>query len=115
MELLMAVAIIAVMLVIFIPVMTRQLEKVRETADAASIRSAYGDAVQESLSSGGLAASAESAEMTQWEAGWIHAGDLLVGDRRINEIPEISAVKSGDVVVVSVQDTTASYSVIKAK
>ena len=44
-ELLIVVAIIAVLVAIAIPVFTSQLEKSRESTDAANIRSAYAEAV----------------------------------------------------------------------
>lgn len=48
-ELLIVVAIIAVLVAIAIPVFTTQLEKAREATDLANIRSAYGAAVSEYL------------------------------------------------------------------
>ena len=51
-ELLIVVAIIAVLVAIAIPVFTSQLEKSRESTDAANIRSAYAEVVAEALTDG---------------------------------------------------------------
>lgn len=50
-ELLIVVAIIAVLVAISIPIFTSQLEKAREAADAANIRSQYGEVMSEALTS----------------------------------------------------------------
>ena len=54
-ELLIVVAIIAVLTAIAIPVFTSQLEKSREATDLANVRSAYAEAVTTYLSNGGNA------------------------------------------------------------
>ena len=51
-ELLIVVAIIAVVVAIAIPVFTTQLEKSREATDVANVRSAYAEVVAEALSQG---------------------------------------------------------------
>ena len=51
-ELLIVVAIIAVLVAIAIPVFTSQLEKSREATDAANIRSAYAEVVADALTDG---------------------------------------------------------------
>lgn len=43
MELLIAVAIIAILVAVAIPIFTSQIEKSREATDAANIRNAYAD------------------------------------------------------------------------
>ena len=52
-ELLIVVAIIAVLVAIAIPVFTSQLEKSREATDTANIRSAYAEVVAEALTQSG--------------------------------------------------------------
>ena len=69
MEMLIVVAIIA------IPTFTAQLEKAREAADIANIRSAYAEAMANYLSGEftdkkNTEASAETVEMTQTVVGW---------------------------------------------
>ncbi len=55
-ELLIVVAIIAVLVAIAIPVFNAQLEKARENTDIANLRSAYGEAVATYLSENSLPA-----------------------------------------------------------
>ncbi len=50
-ELLIVVAIIAVLVAISIPVFTSQLEKARDAADAANLRAQYAEAAAKALSS----------------------------------------------------------------
>lgn len=52
-ELLVVVAIIAVLVAIAIPIFTSQLEKSREATDAANIRSQYAEVMTDSLTNGG--------------------------------------------------------------
>jgi prepilin-type N-terminal cleavage/methylation domain-containing protein len=52
-ELLIVVAIIAVLVAISIPIFTSQLEKAREATDAANIRSQYAEVMSEAITSGG--------------------------------------------------------------
>ena len=60
-ELLIVVAIIAVLVAVAIPVFTAQLEKARQATDVANLRSAYAEAVAGYLGTG---AAAESPEYT---------------------------------------------------
>lgn len=74
-ELLIVVAIIAVLVAIAIPVFTSQLEKAREGVDAANIRSAYAEVVAARMGAG----SAEYYKDTvikQKTGGWITANDF---------------------------------------
>lgn len=67
-ELLIVVAIIAVLVAIAIPVFTTQLEKSREATDMANVRSAYGTVTIQFLNDG----SAHSVSVTaqQKQSGW---------------------------------------------
>ena len=69
MEMLIVVAIIAILIAIAIPVFTNQLEKSREAADIANIRSAYAEAMVDFLDSSD-SVSATTAKMTQANEGW---------------------------------------------
>lgn len=71
MEMLIVVAIIAILIAIAIPTFTTQLEKAREAADIANIRSKYSEAMVKYLD-GKADTSAETPEMTQTKAGWDH-------------------------------------------
>ena len=70
MEMLIVVAIIAILIAIAIPTFTTQLEKAREAADIANIRSAYSEAMVKYLN--GDATPVTTPDMTQTTAGWDH-------------------------------------------
>lgn len=76
MEMLIVVAIIAILIAIAIPTFTTQLEKAREAADIANIRSAYSEAMVKyldgAMKDGSPDTSATTPEMTQTKAGWDH-------------------------------------------
>lgn len=68
-EMLIVIAIIAVLVAVSIPVVTGQLEKAREAADAANIRAAYAEVMIDAL--GGDAASyTKTVTITQKDAEW---------------------------------------------
>lgn len=69
MEMLIVVAIIAILIAIAIPTFTAQLEKAREAADIANIRSAYSEAMVKYLN-GDATTTATTPAMTQNTAGW---------------------------------------------
>ena len=98
MEMLIVVAIIAILIAIAIPTFANQMEKAREAADIANIRNAYSEAMVAYLS-GTTPASAETQKMTQTKSDWTtltwpeYLGDKLT-------------VEKDDVVVVTV--TTAA-------
>lgn len=64
-ELLIVVAIIAVLVAIAIPVFTSQLEKSRESTDAANVRSAYAEVVTAYLADGTTTSMEVKAQQTQ--------------------------------------------------
>lgn len=72
MEMLIVVAIIAILVAIAIPTFTSQLEKAREAADIANIRSAYSEAMVKFLDNNTTseAVSVVSQNMTQKKADW---------------------------------------------
>ena len=73
-ELLVVVAIIAVLVAIAIPIFTKQLEKGRESTDAANIRSQYAEVMAEAISNGvdvNVDGSAfAKIDLKQKKAGW---------------------------------------------
>ncbi len=69
-ELLIVVAIIAVLVAIAIPVFTTQLEKSRESTDVANVRSAYAVVVSEALTQATPAAITSTITLKQQQAGW---------------------------------------------
>ena len=68
-ELLIVVAIIAVLVAIAIPIFTSQLERSREATDAANIRSAYAEVVADALTDGTEDVSRE-VQLRQSVDGW---------------------------------------------
>ena len=64
-ELLIVVAIIAVLVAIAIPVFTSQLERSREATDIANVRAAYGEAISAYLSDGTAQSITVDAKQTQ--------------------------------------------------
>ena len=102
MELLIVVAIIAVLIAIAIPVFSAQLEKAREATDAANIRSAYAEVMVQYLD--GTYADGIEVELTQTQYGWqndsIKAGKI--GSIAVS--PTLDKVDEGGTVVVTVDD-----------
>ncbi len=83
-ELLIVVAIIAVLVAISIPVFSTQLEKSRESVDIANIRSAYAEAMVAALDN-----TAYSKEITkkQTKAGWEEAhADATIGETALSTV-----------------------------
>lgn len=68
-ELLIVVAIIAVLVAIAIPVFTSQLEKSREATDAANIRSAYAEVMVKAIDDNSTS-STETVNLKQTQGGW---------------------------------------------
>ncbi len=68
-ELLIVVAIIAVLVAIAIPTFTNQLEKAREATDAANIRALYAEVMAEYLETGN-AVGAKTIPVQQRKEGW---------------------------------------------
>lgn len=91
-ELLIVVAIIAVLVAIAIPVFTSQLEKSKESTDAANIRSRYAEAIVKILDDPATAHTIENVTLKQGQDGWqnddaaaglaglAHTGDAATGD-----------------------------------
>ena len=106
MEMLIVVAIIAILIAIAIPTFSSAMEKAREAADIANIRSAYAQAMADSLCNN-ADASVKTGAMTQATAGWSYI-----------EIPSYLSgasgwknVQKGDTVTVKVaQDGTITIS-----
>ena len=94
-ELLIVVAIIAVLVAIAIPIFSSQLEKSREATDLANVRSAYATLVADYLTNTGAAAEKSiEVPVTQKEANWQSAGD--------NANYELQQMKDGAISTVNV-------------
>lgn len=84
-ELLIVVAIIAVLVAIAIPVFTTQLEKSREATDLSNVRSAYAEAVAEYLANGATASTKAVVASTQQKvSGWQMPSEQAVLNTRVN-------------------------------
>ncbi len=107
-ELLIVVAIIAVLVAIAIPVFTSQLEKSRESTDAANVRSAYAEVVTKYLSDG--TSDGMSVEARQQQSGWQTSPQptlVYQGNGAQEELPFSAHVKGESYKVnISVDETT---------
>ena len=79
-ELLIVVAIIAVLVAIAIPVFTTQLEKSREATDMSNLRAAYAEVMAEYLSNGATGTPSATVKARQTQANWQNTenGKLIV-------------------------------------
>lgn len=80
-ELLVVVAIIAVLVAIAIPIFSSQLEKAREATDAANIRAAYAEVVSDQLTDGKT--TLKPVVLTQTQKGWQDTTITKIGDTEI--------------------------------
>lgn len=122
MEMLIVVAIIAVLVAIAIPVFTNQLEKAREATDMANIRSAYAEVMATALTdtdrssdaetdvgngvkrtvTNGVATWTKTVAAVQKQAGW-QSGQPEIGGNK-----DVKAVTSGSSWTVSYTEGAAS-------
>lgn len=106
MEMLIVVAIIAVLIAIAIPTFAATLERSREATDAANIRAAYAEAMSDMLTNG-AASTKTAAAMTQATAGWANTeiGATKIGTAALSTI---SPVKGNTVTVTVALDGTTT-------
>ena len=96
-ELLIVVAIIAVLVSVAIPVFTTHLEKAREAADLSNIRAAYAEVTAEALVNDTSLDIKREVSLKQMQNGWQTGGsELFVGD--IN-VKAMAPTGEGSVVV----------------
>lgn len=124
MEMLIVVAIIAVLVAIAIPVFTNQLEKAREATDMANIRSAYAEVmacaltdtpsdankVSKGNNQAGDTTWSKDVDICQATAGWINQADLNIAGVKNNDLP---SVKKGDQVTVTFNETQNTVTIVK--
>ena len=105
-ELLIVVAIIAVLTAIAIPVFTSQLERSREATDLSNIRAAYAEAVSEYLAAGAnTQKTATVSTIQQQDEGWLlDDGNPLLKTRVNGSEADVSLpkIKKGAIVTVTV-------------
>lgn len=83
-ELLIVVAIIAVLVAIAIPVFTSQLEKSREATDLSNIRSAYAEVMADYLANGASSGTSATGSLRQTQNSWQMGSDQAVLHTRVN-------------------------------
>ena len=109
-ELLIVVAIIAVLVAIAIPVFSSQLEKAKESTDLANLRAAYAEASVAALESDSGTGTADSVAMTQGTAGWTSGNaSATIAKKNVNDDSVLKTVKKGDVITVTVSETGVSF------
>ena len=104
-ELLVVVAIIAVLVAISIPIFSGQLAKAKESTDAANIRAAYAEAAAESLLADGSTASVTSEPMTDTRTTWTYVKTKIGG----TALP--ATTKDKGIVVKVNSDGTVEFSI----
>ena len=72
-ELLIVVAIIAVLTAIAIPVFTTQLERSREATDMSNLRAAYAEAMADYMANGANSTATATVSAKQQQSGWQNA------------------------------------------
>ena len=114
-ELLIVVAIIAVLVAVTIPVFTSQLEKSREATDIANVRSAYAVLVTNYLTDGTV--STYSVEARQTVPGWQgSSGTLVLETAKGESTYSYDAVTKGDhYQVATTSDASGNLSVTVGK
>ena len=106
-ELLIVVAIIAVLVAISIPIFSTQLEKSKESTDLANIRAAYAEAMTAALDSDDNTGSADTVSMTQGVAGWDHVEPVIASNINISE----DGSNTDDKIVKPVKNDTIKVSI----
>ena len=106
-ELLIVVAIIAVLVAISIPIFTTQLEKSREATDAANIRAAYAEVMSDALTNADNDATREVV-LKQTQAGWQSSDIKDIGGI---DVSGLAVVKGGTVVIKYDADATPQVSI----
>ena len=104
-ELLIVVAIIAVLVAIAIPIFTSQLEKAREGTDAANIRSAYAEVLANKIANDGSETS-KTVTLKQQTNGWQNDFDFpenLEGNSTV--------LTAGGTVTITATDTGATINI----
>ena len=106
-ELLIVVAIIAVLVAISIPIFTTQLEKARDAADAANLRSAYAEAAVEVLESENGCTS-DAVTITGTTAGFTNIDDIAGVNPAKDDVLK-AAIKGDKISVKVAADGTVSF------
>jgi type IV pilus assembly protein PilA len=109
-ELLIVVAIIAVLVAIAIPIFTSQLEKAREATDAANIRAAYAEVVSAKLTGEGN--TEKTVDLKQQKPNWQNSFELPANLEETKDAKE-PASDGAKSVTITATDDGATMSVKK--
>ncbi len=107
-ELLVVVAIIAVLVAIAIPIFTSQLEKAREATDAANLRAAYAEVVTDELTNG--ESEDKTVDLTQTKDGWQDSNITKIGDTTIESDTTLKNIKAGATITVKYENNKVVFS-----
>ncbi len=116
-ELLIVVAIIAVLVAIAIPVFTTQLERSREATDISNVRAAYAEVMTEYIAKGAPSgALSATASARQTVAGWQgESGRVVIRVNGTETEQTFSAVTSGNVYTVTVSGDGQAATTVSIK
>ena len=104
-ELLVVVAIIAVLVAIAIPIFTSQLEKAREATDVANIRAAYAEATTKVLSGDGTTTKVPSGDGTTVEKTTATATTpKMVSNGAIDKLSDATTIGSIDIKNITINN-----------
>ena len=107
-ELLIVVAIIAVLTAIAIPVFTQQLERSREATDMSNLRAAYAEAMADYLANGATKATSATVSARQQQTSWQNTenGKLYTRINGTEGSVSVTAKTASDSWVITVSPTT---------
>ena len=102
-EMLIVIAIIAVLIAITIPLVTTELENAREATDAANLRSAYAVVMIDAVQQGGSTTKTVEVPLTQTKDGWQNTNLESIGGISMSD----DFAKAGETIVVSFDTGTS--------
>lgn len=111
MEMLIVVAIIAILVAIAIPTFTSSLEKAREAADLANIRSAYAEAMVKYLDGSLTTEGVTSEKLTQTKEGWETSTSV---PSYLTNVGSMKVIKNKAVKVTVDDEGVASFELVDA-
>lgn len=111
MEMLIVVAIIAILVAIAIPTFTSSLEKAREAADLANIRSAYAEAMVKYLDGSLTAEGVTSEKLTQTKECWETSTSV---PSYLTNVGSMKVIKNKAVKVTVDDEGVASFELVDA-
>lgn len=104
-ELLIVVAIIAVLVAISIPIFTTQLEKAKEATDAANIRAAYAEVMVDAITND-TATATRTVKLKQAKAGWQNTFDFPTNLKPATGAAQPTGAKDQEVTITYTPSTT---------